>query len=67
MTEALVSSWGHANFEDDDALDYVDDLVHKITTQLDRATANRRLTGDVSCRFHDWGDRTCRGHRRMER
>jgi hypothetical protein len=41
-----VSSWGHQNFEDDDALDYVDSLKHKISQELDRAAAKRRLSGD---------------------
>jgi hypothetical protein len=42
----LVSSWGHVHFEDDDALDYVGDLVHKLAGELDRAAAKRRLSGN---------------------
>ncbi len=41
-----MSSWGHGNFEDDDALDYVDTITAKIIAELDRAAAKRRLTGD---------------------
>lgn len=41
-----MSSWGHANFEDDDALDYVDAIIARIAAELDRAAAKRRLTGD---------------------
>jgi hypothetical protein len=41
-----VSSWGHGNFEDDDALDYVGGLTDKLASELDRAAAKRRLSGD---------------------
>jgi hypothetical protein len=41
-----MSSWGHGNFEDDDALDYVDALIRKLASDLDRAAAKRRLSGD---------------------
>ena len=41
-----MSSWGHGHFEDDDALDYVHDLIHKIAAELDRASGKRRLSGD---------------------
>jgi hypothetical protein len=41
-----VSSWGHGNFEDDDALDYVGGLTGKLAAELDRAAAKRRLSGD---------------------
>ena len=41
-----MSSWGPANFEDDDALDYVGGLMQKIVGELDRAAGKRRLGGD---------------------
>src|SRR5262245_28644944 len=41
-----MSSWGPANFEDDDALDYVVGLMQKIVSELDRVTGKRRLPGD---------------------
>jgi hypothetical protein len=41
-----VSSWGHGHFEDDDALDYVGGLVHRLAGELDRAAAKRRLSGN---------------------
>ena len=44
--EALVGDWGFGNLEDDDALDYVDELTGKIAADLDRAAAKRRLTAD---------------------
>lgn len=41
-----MSSWGHGHFEDDDALDYVGSLIHKLAGELDRAAGKRRLSGD---------------------
>ena len=41
-----MGDWGFGNFEDDDALDYVDALTGRIAAELDRAAGKRRLTGD---------------------
>jgi hypothetical protein len=39
-----MGDWGFGNFEDDDALDYVDGLTGRIAAELDRAAAKRRLS-----------------------